>query len=224
MVRQKGALTTDLFIDKEKFKIAITDLFSGIFTYGIHSWVAIISDNSTTKDTLLERDILKTGEVLKRGSNHYRFENISNNGEYITLVKELNFPNLIGTQIGVIAPEFACKTVAGDTINSSTLHDRIIVIANSCSCGGNQISTKSYYDMKKEYGSIIHIFRLDSNIEKGSEGLQIDVAEKFNNDMYNKYRQEYCSRECFVIGKNNRIIDKFPVNNWKYNLPKYVKF
>jgi hypothetical protein len=121
------------------------------------------------------------------------------------------------------APEFICKTVAGDTVRSSTLHDRIMVIANSCGCGGIILSTEAYYDMKREYANSIHILRLDSKIEKGVEGLQIDMEEKFNSGIYDKYRRSYCSRTCYVIDKNNRIIDRFPSSDWKLNLPKHIK-
>ena len=123
----------------------------------------------------------------------------------------------------MIAPEFICKTVAGDTVSSSALHDRIMVIANSCECGGDRLSTEAYYDMRKEYTNNIHILRLDSKIDKGSEGLQIDMDEEFNRDIYNKYRNAYCSRMCYVIDKNNRIIDKFPVSKWISDLPKHIK-
>jgi len=76
--------------------------------------------------------------------------------------------------------------------------------------------------MRKAYDKNIHILRLDSKIENGSDGLQIDMEEKFNEEIYNKYRNEYCSRMCYVIGKNNRIIDKFPTKDWRSNLPKHI--
>ena len=98
-----------------------------------------------------------------------------------------------------------------------------MIIANSCECGGDSISTQAYNDIRKEYGNNIYILRLDSKIDKGLDGLQIDIAEKFNNDIYKKYRNEYCSRICYVIDKNNIIIDKFPIDDWKSNLPGLIK-
>jgi len=216
-------LIANFTINKEKFKVGIIDVRAGCFIYGEFPEIALLSNNSKTKDTLFQKDILKIGEFLDFNGNYYRFENISNNGEYITLTKEKDFDKEIGTQVGMIAPEFTCKTVAGDTVRSSALHDRIMVIANSCGCGGDQLSTQAYYDMRQEYANNIHVLRLDSKIDNGLEGFQIDMEQEFNRDIYNKYRNAYCSRMCYVIGKNNRIIDKFPVSNWKSDLPKHIK-
>jgi hypothetical protein len=216
-------LIASFTINKEEFKVGIIDIRAGCFIYGEFPEIALLSHNSETKDTLFQKDILQEGEFLNLNGNYYRFENITNNGSYITLTKEENFNREIGTQIGMIAPEFICKTVKGDTVNSSAFHDRIMVIVNSCGCGDDRLSTEAYYDMRKEYADNIHILRLDSKIDKGLEGLQIDVAEEFNSDIYNKYRKEYCSRMCYVIDKNNRIIDKFPVSHWKSDLPKHLK-
>jgi hypothetical protein len=216
-------LIANFTINKEEFKVGIIDVRSGCFTYGEFPEIALLSQNSKTKDTLFQKDILKLGEFLDFKGNYYRFENISNNGEYITLTKEKDFDKEIGTQVGMIAPEFTCKTVAGDTVSSSALHDRILVIANSCGCGGDQLSTKAYYDIRQLYANNIHVLRLDSKIDKGLEGLQIDTEQEFNRDIYNKYRNAYCSRMCYVIDKNNRIIDKFPVSSWKSDLPKHIK-
>jgi hypothetical protein len=215
-------LIANFTINKEKFKIGIVDVKSGCFIYGEFAEIALLSHNLEKKDTLFQKDMSKLGEFINLNGNYYRFENISNNGEFITLIKENNFVKEVGTQVGMIAPEFICKTVAGDTISSLTLHDRIIVIANSCGCGGDQLSMEAYYDIGKEYANYIHILRLDSKIDKGLEGLQIDVADKFNSDIYKKYRNEYCSRMCYIIDKSNRIIDKFPVSDWKSNLPRHI--
>lgn len=216
-------LIADFTLNKENYKIGIIDARLFGFFYGIYPETAILSHNSETKDTLFQNDILQIGEFLNLDGDYYRFDNVTNNGEFITLIKKVNFSNIIGIQVGMIAPEFTCNTVSSDTLISSKLHDRIMIIANSCGCGGDSLSTLAYYDMRKEYGNNIYILRLDSKIEKGLDGLQIDIAEKFNNDIYKKYRNEYCSRICYVIDKNNRIIDKFPIGDWKSSLPGLIK-
>ena len=216
-------LTANFRIDKEIYKVGIIDARTGDFIYGVYPEIALLSHNTIAKDTLLERDILKQGELLNLSGNYYRFEYISNNGEYITLIKEKDFNKETGTQVGMIAPDFECLSVAGDTVRSSTLNDRIMVIANSCGCGGDQYSTEACYDILKEFGDKIHILHLDSKIDKGLEGFHIDMEEKFNSDIYYKYRNTYCSRICYVIDKNNRIIDRFPVSDWKSYLPKHIK-
>lgn len=216
-------LIANFTINKEKYKVGIIDYRNGSFTYGVYPEIALLSHNTENKDTLFQKDILERGEFLNLSGNYYRFENITNNGEYITLIKEKYFDKEIGTQVGMIAPEFSCITVAGDTLNSTALHDRIIVLANSCGCGGDLISTQAYYDMRKEYANDIHILRLDSKIDNSLEGLQIDTEEDYNKDIYSKYRNAYCSRLCYVIDKNNRILDKFPISKWKSNLPEHIK-
>lgn len=219
---KKEHLTANLSIDNEEYILAATDLFIFDFTYSPGTWISILSENGVTKDTLLERDILKIGESLIIGKYSYYFENISSNGEYLTLIKEKDFSNSVGIQVGMIAPEFECVTVSGDTIESSTLHDRILIIANSCGCGGNIESTQAYYQILEQYGDNIHILRLDSNIDKSLDGFHIDMEDEFNKELYKKYRNEYCSRTCFVINKENRIIDRFPSQDWTLYLPKLI--
>lgn len=213
-------LTADFTIDKQQFKIGIVDVRLFGFFYGIKPEAALISDNIVIKDTLTEKDILNIGEYFNLNGDYYRFDKITNNGEFITLVKDMSFTTKTGTQVGMIAPEFFCKTVSGDTINSSTLHDKRIIIANSCGCGGDSLSTKAYYDILEEFSRDSYVFRLDSKIKKDNKGFQIDVNESFNIDIYRKYRNEYCSRICYVIGMNNRIIDKFPTTSWRHSLLK----
>ena len=219
---KKEHLTASLSIDNEQYILGATDLFRFDFKYSPRTWISVLSENGATKDTLFESDILKIGESLKIGQYYYRFENITNTGKYITLIKETDFNNTIGLQEGMIAPEFECVTVSSDTIKSSTLHDRLLIIANSCGCGGDIESIEAYYHILERYGDKIHIFRLDSEIDKSLEGYQIDMNNEFNKELYQKYRNEYCSRTCFVINKKNRIIDRFPSQDWKLFLPKLI--
>ena len=115
------------------------------------------------------------------------------------------------------------NVVSLSTIDSKLLHDKHIIIANSCGCGNDTISTEAYYTIKKLYGDQAHVIRLDSKIEKGPEGMQIDMETAFNKDMYDNYRSAYCSRICYVIGTDSRIIDKFTVTDWKSALPGIIK-
>lgn len=214
-------LTADFSIDDDNFQIGISDEEGG-FPYQFPT-ISLLSNNSKTKDTLLLKDILYRGEFVKLNDAYYRFDNISNSGDYLTLVKEGNFELKIGTQVDMVAPEFECITVNGDTVRSTTLHDRIMVIANSCGCGGDQVSTKAYDEISEEFDDKIHILHLDSQIEEGLEGLRLDMEDDFNSDIYDKYRNAYCSRICYVIDEDSRIIDKFPVTSWKTYLPKHIK-
>jgi hypothetical protein len=220
---RKEHLTASISIDDKQYLLGAIDLFIFDFTYSPSTWISVLSENGIPKDTLLERDILTIGEYLKIGQYHYRFDNITSSGEYLTLVKEKDFHNKVGIQIGMIAPEFECVTVSGDTINSSTLHDKLLVVANSCGCGGDIESTEAYYQILEEYGDKMHVLRLDSKIDRSLKGFHIDMQDGFNKDLYQKYRNEYCSRTCFIIDKENRIIDRFPSQDWKIYLPNLYK-
>ena len=216
-------LIANFSIGKDDYEVGIIDPGTHSFIYKILPEIALLSNNAETKDTLVDKDIFKIGEFLNLNGAHYRFASISTNGEYVTLIKERNFNKMVGTQVGMLAPKFTCMTVSGDTIKSTDLNDRIMIITNSCGCGGDKESTNAYYDMRNKYPNEIHILRLDSKIEKIADGLQVDVDEKFNKDIYDKYRSAYCSRICYVIDKSNRIIDKFPSYAWESNLPQDIK-
>src|SRR5258706_5315202 len=209
-------LTADFSLDEKQYKIGIIDQMAAMtFTYGFTPELALISDNSNIRDTLLNQDLSKIGEYLDLNGDHYRFDRITNYGKYVTLIKEMDFASKVGTQVGMIAPDFYCLSVKGDTIISTNLHDRVMIIANSCGCGGDKLSTEAFYEIRKTFGDKIYALRLDSEIERGLEGWHIDMEEKYNRDIYNKYRNAYCSRISYVIGKNGRIIDKFVITDWR---------
>lgn len=215
-------LIGEFSIDDENYELGIVEFRNAIsFTYGFDSELALLSYIGNKKDSIYNRDLLKLGELLNLNDKFYRFKSISNNGEYITLVKEGNFDNEIGTQTGMIAPSFKVVTVAGDTISSPSLHNKVTVIANSCGCGGDKKSTQAFYDIKNTFKNI-NVLHIDSKIEKESDGTHIDVENDFNKDFYNIYRKQYCSRICYIIGKNNRIVDKFNIMDWKTILPKLI--
>lgn len=216
-------LTANFRIGKEEYKLGMVDYRAGDFTYGESIELALLAHNTSVKDTLLESDNLKQGEILLLKDNNYRIENISYYGEYLTLIKVDDFDKLIGIQVGMIAPDFTCVSVAGDTIKSSELHDKVLVIANSCGCGGDERSTEAYFEILEGIGNKIHLLHLDSKIDRNLEGLHIDMEAGYNKDIYHKYRNMYCSRTCYVVGTNNRILDKFPVTDWDHHLPGVFK-
>lgn len=218
--RRNEHFTANITIKGNKYEIAIADPASIFFNYSNKPTIALIKDNSMVKDTLLTKDILKKGEFVKLNNQHYRFADFSNNGEYLTLVRDKDFRNQTGLQTGMVAPPFKGITVAGKPINSENLHDKTIVIINSCECGGDKISTEAYYEIKKKYGSQVHVIRIDSKIEKSAEEMQIDTEDIKNKTFFDTYRGEYCSRTCYIINKNNRIEDKFESHKWKEYLAK----
>ncbi|MGS2727976.1 hypothetical protein ACU8DI_15325, partial [Psychroserpens sp. BH13MA-6] len=211
-------LTAKLNIDTNDYEIGIIEYRNAkSFTYGIDSEISLISRNGERIDSIGRRDFRKLGEFLNLDGLHYKFDSISNNGEYIRLIKEINIESKIGTQVGMIAPAFNIVTTEGDTISSTNLNNKITVIANSCGCGGDVESTNAFYEIQKNYKNI-NILHIDSNIKTNSDGLHIDMQNAFNQDFYDKYRMQYCSRICYVIGTDNRIMDKFLITDWKNNL------
>lgn len=211
-------------IDNENFEIGVVEPRNPMsFSYGFFPDIAVLSNLGIKKDSIAYSDLMKFGEVLNLNSKYYRFENISNNGDLITLVKDENFKTKIGTQKGMIAPDFNALTISGDTIRSSNLNNKLTVIANSCGCGGDKESTEAYYEMERLLGNTINILHVDSGIEKSDIGIHIDSEVEFNKDFHNNYRKEYCSRICYVIGTDKRIIDKFYINEWKSKITRIIK-
>ncbi len=216
-------LIGEFSIGNENYEVGIIELRNAVsFTYGFDSEIALLSNKGKKKDSISNRDLLKLGELLNLNENFYRFESISNKGEFITLVKVKNFENKIGTQIGMIAPSFSIVSTKGDTINSSNLHNKVTVIANSCGCGGDIESTQAFYDIKNNFKNL-NVLHIDSKIDTKLNGLHFDMENEFNKDFYNNYRMQYCSRICYIIGKDERIIDKFNITDWETILPKIIE-
>ncbi|OBY65980.1 hypothetical protein [Polaribacter vadi] len=224
LIGKREHLIGQFTIDNENFEIGVAGYRNPMsFTYGFGSKISVLSTLGVKKDTLIKSDLMSIGELINLNNKFYRFESISRKGDLITLIKDETFKTKIGTQKGIIAPTFEAITIAGDTIRSSDLNNKITVIANSCGCGGDKKSTEAFYEMEKSYGNSINILHVDSNLEKSEIGIQIDSEEKFNKEFYDNYRKQYCSRICYVIGKDNRIIDKFDINEWKTEITKIIK-
>jgi len=217
--RKNEHLTADITLGKKQYKIGIADPRSpAVFSYSNTTEIALLNDNGKLKDKIVLKDNLKLGEYIRLNNTFYRFENISNNGEYITLIKDKDFDKKTGLQIGMNAPGFKGVTIAGAIVNSADLHNKITIILNSCECGGDKESTEAYYEIREKYGDKINLLRLDSDIRKDLDGLQINVSAKENKELYDSYRGEYCSRTCYIIDKNNKLVDKFESHKWKQYL------
>jgi len=214
--RKNEHLTASFSIGKNNYKIGIADSRNPLtFTYSERAEIALLNDNGQIKDTLLLKDKIVLGEFVKLGRNYYKVEKLSNNGEYLTLIKDDNFEQKTGLQVGMNAPAFKGVSVNGIEINSVNMHNKTSIVINSCGCGGDKASAQAYYDILQKYGGKINVIRLDSKLEKGLNGIQIDVDEEANKEFYSAYRGEYCSRICYVIDHNNKIIDKFDGEDWQ---------
>lgn len=210
----------DLYIDDQAYQIGISDQQSG-FTFDLNPTVALLSENFISKDTLLKSEVLFQGEYIKLGNVYYRFDHITNTASYLTLVKENDYESLFGTQVGMLAPEFACKSYLGDTIQSKDLRTRPLIIANISGCTSRSFSV--YTEMSQKYADQVFVLGLTPHITKDYGGTLADTEDPFNKELYDIYRHAYSSYTCFLIGEDNRILDKFSVFDWESHLPKYFE-
>jgi len=211
-------LTADIYIDNQAYQIGISDEQSG-FTYDLAPRIALLSENGISKDTLIKSEVLYLDEYVKIGQSYYRFDRITNSGKYVTLIKENDFESLFGTQVGMLAPEFSFKSYVGDTIRSTDLHAKPLLIANISGCTSRSFSV--YTEMSAKYADQLFVLGLTPHIAKDYGGTLADTEDPFNKEIYDIYRHAYSSYTCYLIGTNNRIIDKFSVFNWESHLPEF---
>ena len=215
-------------IDEKSYTIAVSD---GQWNCSFDEIsIAIIEENGIKKDTLVTQDYLKRGEYLKLGTHYYKFENIANDGSNITLIKEDNFESKIGTQIGMIAPDFKCHTTQGDTISLSKYKGRYLLLANISACWSPISSYKSYKDLTEAYSQKIEFLGIDNSpdfLQRNIKDLNLIgkfiIAEDKNISIQKNYRPDYCSRICFLISPEGRIADKFEIFDWEKSLTKHFK-
>lgn len=160
-------LSAYISIDDNHFKVRIIDQpLSGSFTYGLEPQIALLTMEPGKKDSIKLRDLVKKKEYLKLNEVYYKFDSISNSGNYVRLIKEKKFENKIGIQIGMLAPEFTFKSTAGNTVNTSLLHDKPLIIANSCGCGGDTKSSQAYFEIRQAYKGDAYVLRLDADFSE----------------------------------------------------------
>jgi peroxiredoxin len=207
-------------IDNQIYQIGVADRQSN-FSFD-EPILALISQNGIKKDTLLEPELLKKGEYLKLKDTYYRFDTISNDGKSITLIKEKDFNSKIGTQVGMIAPDFNCKSIYGDTISFIDYKGKYLLLVNISACWSPQSSYKCYKDLTESYKDKIEFLGIDiSPVILGNNIKDLKLSGKFiiadgeENKMIKKYRPDYCSRTCFLINPEGRIVDKFEIFDWK---------
>jgi peroxiredoxin len=181
--------------------------------------LALTAQNGVKKDTLSEADLLKKGEYVKLKDTYYRFDDISNDGKYITLIKEKEFNSKIGTQVGMLAPEFNCKTIEGDSIRFKEYKGKLVLLVNVSACWSPESSYKCYKDLTEVYRDKLEILCLDKSPVFRNNIKELKLTGKFidanENKMIQAYRPEYCSRICFLINPDGRIVDKFKIFDWK---------
>lgn len=212
-------------IENESFSIATTEPMTGSsFAYlMISPKISIFSKLGIKKDSIGERDVLNLGEVLDFNGKYYRFESVSNDGGYVTLVKDQPLAEQTGTQVGMKAPDFSVISTKGEELTRQKLQDKITVVANSCRCGGDIESMQAVAEIKETFGDDIHVLQIDNAIRESLNTYQIDTEVKENKLFNSVYRKDYCSRTVYVIGKDQRLVDKFKISKWKQHLPEIIR-
>jgi peroxiredoxin len=192
--------------------------------------IALVEENGIKKDSLITPDYLKRGEYLKLGSQYYRFENISNDGSRITLIKEDNFESKIGTQIGMIAPDFTTKSITGNVISSKDFKGQYLLLSNLTGCWSKISSYQHYKDMTEYLNGKLNFVGIDNSTESLLTNIknlnlpgQFTFAEQNKGNIQKFYRPDFSSRTCFLINPTGRIIDKFEISDWKSALSKHFK-
>ena len=190
--------------------------------------IALVGANGVKRDTVLEGEILKEGEYLKLKEGIYKFADLTNDGSYITLIREDHYQDISGTQIGVIAPAFNCHTTGGDLISSEDYRGSNVLLVNISACYSVPGSQVVYKDLAEKYGSKLDMVVIDraggylKQIENWNLPGKLVNADTPDNIQFAKdYRPDYCSRTCFLIGPDGRILDKFEIFDWEKNLAKY---
>ena len=215
-------VTADFYLDEQFYQLGTAD-FQTSYTYWDPTFI-LLNEDSVGKDSVNIRDTLYPNEFVRLNNKYYRIHKVSKYGDYITLIKQQNFSTQIGTQVGIKAPDFTAISTTGDTIISTDMNDKPILIANSCGCGGDIRSLEAYDEMNEQYGNRAYMINIDTGKRglDGEEGIYIDMEDENNIDLINHYRREYCSRVCYVIDVNYTVIDKFFITDWKDILPKIL--
>ena len=215
-------VTAEFYLNDQFYQLGTAD-FQTSYTYWDPTFI-LLKEGSVVKDSVYLKDILYPNEFVRLNNKYYRIHKVSKYGDYVTLIKEQDFSSQTGTQLGIKAPDFTAISTTGDTIISTSMNDKPMLIANSCGCGGDIRSLDAYDEMNKQYGNRAYMINIDTG-ERGldtEEGIYIDMEDEDNINLVNHFRRRYCSRVCYVIDVNYTVIDKFEITDWKDVLPKIL--
>ena len=200
------------------FKIGVKDNNSTSFCY-LKPSMALLAEDGIQKDTIMKREFIERKEFIFLGDQAYRFDTFYNGCGTIVLVKEKNYPEQIGIQMGLLAPDFVITTLPEKEIRKSDLADKPTMIVNLTGCNGPG-TFKQYDDFYERWSDDYHIIALEPRINKDLPGILVDTENPKNRNFYKKYRDAYSSYDCFQIGTDGRINDVFNILHWEKNMLK----
>ena len=222
-------LESTFTIDEKTYKVHVTNglPFKRNYCYE-NPVIALVGQNGVYKDSLLEAEKINQGEYLKLANKYYRFDDVTNDGNFIKLVIENNVGNKIGAQVGFIAPAFNCRTIDNDSILSGNYKKKYVLLANVSACWSEKSSYECFKELSDVYGSQISILGIDNSpniLEQNIKILKLNgkfIIADNNPTIKNNYRKDFCSRTCFLINPEGRIIDKFEIFDWKARLKETI--
>jgi peroxiredoxin len=222
-------LECDFSLDNHSYKLGIVNSFPFLRFCFENPLIAILSEGEFQKDSLNNSDIATTGEYLKLNKNYYYLADVSNDGRLVTLVKEKDVSNKIGTQVGFIAPDFTCHSIEGDSISLKDYKGKYLLLINVSACWSEISSYKCFMDLTETYKNKFEYIGIDdSPIALRNNIKDLKISSRFviapDNPMIRKtYRPDVCSRTCFLIGPDGRMIDNFEIFDWKTVLKKHFQ-
>ena len=222
-------LSADFFIDNQKFTLEIFNHQSGI---AIDNPLMIIpSIIDTINEVTANSETIKIKEFIKLNGEYYQFAHITNDGSYVTLIKERNFENQIGLQPGMIAPEFKAKTIAGDTISLNEFKGDYLLLVNHTSCWSEITTYQHHKEISEVYKDRIRYIGIDNShretLLRQIQNLSLPgdflIAENENPEIEEHFRPDFSSRTCFLICPAGRVIERFEISYWNENLSRHFE-
>ena len=210
----------NLSIEGIEYKIGILDYNPSSFCF-ISPQIALLEENGVERDSLFDRDIIRKKEFIKLGKEYYSFHDFYSGSKTLILIKEKDFSNKIGVQVGANAPMVVFKDNEDDTLNLKLLNNKPILVANISGCSPR--SYDIYEELYKATSNSLNIIGINSGIKEGLSGTIVNVEDGFNKDIYKHYRNAYSSYNCYIIDVNGRIDDKFDIFDWEMYLEQYVR-
>jgi hypothetical protein len=205
-------MEASLFLAKEEYQLGV--IGEG-FTFD-RPLLCVLGQHGIMKDSIIIKDVVKRGEYIKLNDNYYQFNKISNDGRLITLIKETNFRNKVGTQVGMLAPGFKCKTINNDTLIYEKCWGKYVLIANMSGCTPD--SYDAYKKLIKAGLNNLIIIGVNYEIKENFGGNLVDASIGFNKEFYEIFRHEYSSYDCYLIDTDGRIADNFDIFYWEKSL------
>lgn len=220
-------LQSSFAIGNQQFEIQCVN-GAPLYRFGFTSpRIAVTGLNGIKKDSLKFSEILKLGEYLKFGNDYYKFEKISNDGKEIMLIKESDVSSLAGNQIGFLAPDFSGVTIDGDSVSLKHFENEYLLLVNVSACYSEPMSYEVHKELSGTYNSKLAIISIDESpgvLEANIKELDLKgqfIISKNNKSIKSHYREDFCSRVCFLIDPSGHIIEKFEIYDWQPYLAKY---